>query len=230
MIVFDQVSKEYIMGAVKVTALDEVTLRIAPGEYVAVFGPSGSGKSTLMNLIGCLDTPTRGGYLLDGEPVGRLKRNQLAAIRNRKIGFVFQNFNLLAYATAVENVELPMIYGKVSTGERKRRAKELLEIVGLGKRGSHRPSELSGGERQRVAIARSLANQPEIILADEPTGNLDSKSGGEIVDLFGNLHTQGKTLIIVTHDDRIAAHCKRVIRLLDGKIDSDTLNSAAPVN
>lgn len=230
MIVFDQVSKEYIMGAVKVTALDEVTLRIAPGEYVAVFGPSGSGKSTLMNLIGCLDTPTRGGYLLDGEPVGRLKRNQLAAIRNRKIGFVFQNFNLLAYATAVENVELPMIYGKVPTGERKRRAKELLEIVGLGKRGSHRPSELSGGERQRVAIARSLANQPEIILADEPTGNLDSKSGGEIVDLFGNLHNQGKTLIIVTHDDKIAAHCKRVIRLLDGKIDSDTLIGAAPVN
>ncbi|OGG02719.1 MAG: macrolide ABC transporter ATP-binding protein [Candidatus Glassbacteria bacterium RIFCSPLOWO2_12_FULL_58_11] len=230
MIVFDQVSKEYNMGAVKVTALDEVSLRIAPGEFVAVLGPSGSGKSTLMNLIGCLDTPSHGSYMLDGEPVGRLKRKELAAIRNRKIGFVFQNFNLLAYATAVENVELPMIYGKVSTGERKRRAKELLEIVGLGKRGSHRPSELSGGERQRVAIARSLANQPEIILADEPTGNLDSKSGGEIVDLFGNLHTQGKTLIIVTHDDRIAAHCKRVIRLLDGKIDSDTLNSAAPVN
>ena len=230
MIVFDQVSKEYIMGAVKVIALDEVTLRIAPGEYVAVFGPSGSGKSTLMNVIGCLDTPTRGGYLLDGEPVGRLKRNQLAAIRNRKIGFVFQNFNLLAYATAIENVELPMIYGKVPSSERKRRAKELLEIVGLGKRGSHRPSELSGGERQRVAIARSLANQPEIILADEPTGNLDSKSGSEIVNLFGNLHNQGKTLIIVTHDDKIAAHCKRVIHLLDGKIDSDTRTEAAPVN
>ena len=224
MIVLDQVSKVYEMGAVKVKAVDHLSLRIEPGEFVAVLGPSGSGKSTLMNLIGCLDTPTEGAYFLDGEPVQNLNRTQLAGIRNKKIGFVFQNFNLLAYATAVENVELPMIYGRVQGSERKRRATEILEIVGLGGRVAHRPAELSGGERQRVALARALSNDPEIILADEPTGNLDSKSGAEIVELFESLHQEGKTLIVVTHDERIASHCKRVIHLLDGRIDSDTLN------
>ena len=224
MIVLDQVSKVYEMGAVKVKAVDHLSLRIERGEFVAVLGPSGSGKSTLMNLIGCLDTPTEGAYFLDGEPVQNLNRTQLAGIRNKKIGFVFQNFNLLAYATAVENVELPMIYGRVQGSERKRRATEILEIVGLGGRVAHRPAELSGGERQRVALARALSNDPEIILADEPTGNLDSKSGAEIVQLFERLHQEGKTLIVVTHDERIASHCKRVIHLLDGRIDSDTLN------
>ena len=224
MIVLDQVSKVYEMGAVKVKAVDHLSLRIERGEFVAVLGPSGSGKSTLMNLIGCLDTPTEGAYFLDGEPVQNLNRTQLAGIRNKKIGVVFQNFNLLAYATAVENVELPMIYGRVQGSERKRRATEILEIVGLGGRVAHRPAELSGGERQRVALARALSNDPEIILADEPTGNLDSKSGAEIVQLFERLHQEGKTLIVVTHDERIASHCKRVIHLLDGRIDSDTLN------
>ncbi|HUU28629.1 MAG TPA: ABC transporter ATP-binding protein [archaeon] len=209
------------MGAVKVKALDEVNIKIDAGEFVAVLGPSGSGKSTLMNLIGCLDTPTDGVYRLDGEPVQKLKKNDLAEIRNQKIGFVFQNFNLLAYATALENVELPLIYGKVSSSQRRRRAKELLELVGLGDRATHRPSELSGGQRQRVAIARSMANDPEIILADEPTGNLDSKSGAEIVELFGHLHQDGKTLIVVTHDQKVARYCKRVITLLDGKVESD---------
>ncbi len=224
MINLDQVSKVYDMGAVKVRAVDHLSLRIEPGESVAVLGPSGSGKSTLMNLIGCLDTPTDGAYFLDNEPVQNLNRAQLAGIRNKKIGFVFQNFNLLAYATALENVELPMIYARVAGSERKRRATEILEIVGLGARVAHRPAELSGGERQRVALARALSNDPEIILADEPTGNLDSKSGAEIVKLFGRLHQEGKTLIIVTHDERIASNCKRVIHLLDGRIDSDTLN------
>jgi putative ABC transport system ATP-binding protein len=223
-IVLDQVSKVYEMGAVKVKAVDHLSLKIESGEFVAVLGPSGSGKSTLMNLIGCLDTPTEGAYFLDEEPVQNLNRTQLAGIRNKKIGFVFQNFNLLAYATALENVELPMIYGRVPGSDRKRRATKILEIVGLGGRVAHRPAELSGGERQRVALARALSNDPEIILADEPTGNLDSKSGAEIVELFERLHQEGKTLIIVTHDERIASHCKRVIHLLDGRIDSDTLN------
>jgi len=220
-VTFENVSKVYNMGAVKVKALDEVNIKIDAGEFVAVLGPSGSGKSTLMNLIGCLDTPTDGVYRLDGEPVQKLKKNDLAEIRNQKIGFVFQNFNLLAYATALENVELPLIYGKVSSSQRRRRAKELLELVGLGDRATHRPSELSGGQRQRVAIARSMANDPEIILADEPTGNLDSKSGAEIVELFGHLHQDGKTLIVVTHDQKVARYCKRVITLLDGKVESD---------
>ena len=224
MIILENVVKEYDMGAVKVRALNGVSLEIGRGEFVAVLGPSGSGKSTLMNLIGCLDTPSSGTYQLDGEPVSRMNRNQLASIRNRKIGFVFQNFNLLAYASAQENVELPMIYGRVSGGERRRRARELLELVGLGERAAHRPAELSGGERQRVAIARSLANEPEVIVADEPTGNLDSKSGAGIVGLFSNLHKQGKTLIIVTHDQKIADYCQRIIRLLDGRLDSDVAN------
>jgi len=224
MISFNNVSKIYDMGAVKVKALDCVSLEIGGGEFVSVLGPSGSGKSTLMHLIGCLDTPTDGAYRLDDQPVEGLKRNDLAAIRNRRIGFVFQNFNLLAYATALENVELPMIYKKISGRERRRKATELLELVGLGDRAGHRPSELSGGERQRVAIARALANDPDIILADEPTGNLDSQSGKEIVELFRKLHGAGKTLIVVTHDRNVAAQTRRVLNLLDGKLVGDRLN------
>ena len=221
MIVLENVGKQYDMGAVKVCALDGVSLEIGAGEMLAVLGPSGSGKSTLMNLLGCLDTPSSGSYRLDGELVSAMNRTQLAAVRNRKIGFVFQNFNLLGYATARENVELPLIYAGTPTAERRRRAIELLELVGLGDRMKHRPSELSGGQRQRVAMARALANDPDIILADEPTGNLDSRSGEEIVALFGALHKRGKTLIVVTHDKSVAGHCERVISLLDGRIDSD---------
>lgn len=224
MIALNDIHKIYDMGSVQVSALDGLSLEIGTGELAAILGPSGSGKSTLMNLIGCLDTPSRGEYLLDGDPVQKKNRNQLAEIRNRKIGFIFQNFNLLGYATARENVELPMIYGRVKAVERRRRSLELLEMVGLGDRASHRPNELSGGQRQRVAIARSLACDPEIILADEPTGNLDSQSGAEIVELFGRLNRQGKTLIVVTHDQRIAEHCGRVIRILDGKVESDRRN------
>jgi putative ABC transport system ATP-binding protein len=220
----DKITKEYHMGTVTVTALDDVSLNIDAGELLAILGPSGSGKSTLMNLLGCLDTPSDGTYTLDGELVSTMNRTQLAAVRNRKIGFVFQNFNLLAYATAQENVELPLIYSKTATSVRRKRALELLDLVGLGDRVKHRPAELSGGQRQRVAVARALANDPEIILADEPTGNLDSKSGDEILRLFVNLHERGKTLIVVTHDKNIASHCGRVISLLDGKIDTDIRN------
>ena len=224
MIVLKNVGKQYDMGAIKVRALDGISLEIEAGEQVAVLGPSGSGKSTLMNLLGCLDNPSVGTYFLDGEQVSGMNRKQLAAVRNRKIGFVFQNFNLLGYATAQENVELPLIYAKTPTAERRRRAIELLELVGLGDRIKHRPAELSGGQRQRVAMARALANDPDIILADEPTGNLDSKSGEEIVALFEDLHKRGKTLIVVTHDKKVAGHCERVINLLDGRIDTDTSN------
>ena len=224
MIELDKVSKVYQMGTVSVAALDGVSIEIGEGEFVSVLGPSGSGKSTLMHLIGCLDTPTEGTYRLDGQQIERLKRNDLAAIRNRKIGFVFQNFNLLGYASALENVELPMVYKKISGRERNRKAMELLELVGLGDRARHRPSELSGGERQRVAIARALANDPEIILADEPTGNLDSQSGREIVELFNKLHEAGKTVIVVTHDKTIAAQTRRVINLFDGRVASDSSN------
>jgi putative ABC transport system ATP-binding protein len=224
MINFENVSKVYDMGAVQVKALDDVTLKIGRGEFVSILGPSGSGKSTMMHLIGCLDTPSQGAYRLDQKPVGNLKRNELAAVRNRRIGFVFQSFNLLGYATALENVELPMIYKKMRGSERKRKAMELLELVGLGDRAGHKPNELSGGQRQRVAIARAMANDPEIILADEPTGNLDSKSGQEILELFKSLHQAGKTLIVVTHDKNIAAETCRVLSLLDGKLVSDILN------
>jgi len=224
MIELKDITKVYDMGSVKVNALAGVSLEIGSGELVAVLGPSGSGKSTLMNLVGCLDTPSQGEYILDGDPVQKKSRNELAEIRNRKIGFIFQNFNLLGYATAQENVELPLIYGRMKSSERRQRAAAMLDLVGLGDRATHRPNELSGGQRQRVAIARALANDPEIILADEPTGNLDSASGAEIVSLFGKLNEQGKTLIIVTHDQKVAAHCKRVIRILDGKVESDIRN------
>jgi putative ABC transport system ATP-binding protein len=219
MIVLENVSKIYTMGRVSVRALGPVTMRIGRGEFVAVLGPSGSGKSTMMNILGCLDTPTEGTYLLDDTPVHRFSRTKLASVRNRKVGFVFQSFNLLSFATAHENVELPMIYAKISAKERKERVVRLLKSVGLSDRAGHRPSELSGGERQRVAVARALSNDPDIILADEPTGNLDTKSGLEILDLFDELHRRGKTLIFVTHDEKLASHAGRIIRLLDGAIE-----------
>jgi putative ABC transport system ATP-binding protein len=213
-----KIRKVYSMGKVEVEALREIDLEIAENEFVSIMGPSGSGKSTLMNLMGCLDTPTSGEYFLDGQKVENLGSNQLAEIRNQKIGFVFQNFNLLPYATALENVEMPLIFGGVTTRKRKKRAEELLDKVGLKDRADHKPTELSGGETQRVAIARSLANQPRLILADEPTGNLDSASGGEIIRLFEELAKQGHTIIVITHDTEISRRTQRIIKLRDGLI------------
>lgn len=215
------VVKTYDMGAELVHALSGVTLDIQANEYVAIMGPSGSGKSTLMNVIGCLDTPTSGLYEFGGENVGDLDDNQLAEIRNRKIGFVFQTFNLLPRSTALHNVELPLIYAGVPSYERRERAEKVLTDVGLGDRMLHKPNELSGGQRQRVAVARALVNNPSIILADEPTGNLDSKTGVEIMQLFSDLHAQGNTLILVTHEEDIAEHAHRILRLFDGKVASD---------
>lgn len=218
MIKLVDVRKVYKMGKVDVEALRGIDLEIEEGEYVAVLGPSGSGKSTLMHIIGCLDRPTSGRYYLDGREVSRLSPSQLAEIRNTKVGFVFQSFNLLPHATALENVELPMIYRRMRAKERKKRAKMLLDMLGLGERASHRPSELSGGEQQRVAIARALANDPQILLADEPTGNLDSKSGEEVVKMFDDLWRQGRTIVVVTHDPAVAERAERIVRLLDGRI------------
>ena len=212
--------KVYVLGKVKVHALRGVDLSIDRGEYVSIMGPSGSGKSTLMHIIGCLDRPTEGQYLLDGIPMHTLTEPELADIRKKKIGFVFQSFNLLPRITALENVELPMVYAGVKYKERQKRAMELLEQVGLGDRALHRPTELSGGEAQRVAIARALANDPEVILADEPTGNLDSATGEEILDLFDRLHDGGKTVVLVTHDRHVAGRTERIIYLKDGKIVS----------
>lgn len=215
------VVKTYDMGAELVHALYGVSLDIEENEYVAIMGPSGSGKSTLMNVVGCLDTPTSGLYEFEGQNVGDLDDNELAEIRNRKIGFVFQTFNLLPRSTALHNVELPLIYAGMPSHKRRERAEETLESVGLGDRMTHKPNELSGGQRQRVAVARALANNPSIILADEPTGNLDSKTGVEIMQLLSDLHTQGNTIILVTHEEDIAAHAHRIVRLFDGKIASD---------
>ena len=221
LIQIDTLVKDYQMGAEAVRALDGVSLNIERNEYLAIMGPSGSGKSTLMNLIGCLDTPTSGTYMLNGKDVGRMTDDSLAAIRNREIGFVFQTFNLLPRATALQNVELPLIYAGMPAGQRKLRVAEAIDAVGLGDRSHHRPNELSGGQRQRVAIARALVNHPSLILADEPTGNLDSKTGEEIMQLFAQLHATGNTIIMVTHEPDIARHCARVIRLRDGHIESD---------
>lgn len=213
--------KTYAMGEQEVHALRGVNLRIRRNEYVAIMGPSGSGKSTLMNLIGCLDSPSQGSYCLNGHDVSRLSDDELARIRNKEIGFVFQTFNLLARATALHNVELPLIYNGTSAAARIERAKSVLESVGLGTRMQHKPNEMSGGQRQRVAIARALVNSPSIILADEPTGNLDSKTGVEIMGLFAELHRQGNTIVLVTHEPDIAEHAHRVVTIRDGVIASD---------
>jgi len=218
MIEMENINKVYKMGEVTLEALKEVSLRIGPGEFISIMGPSGSGKSTLLNIIGCLDTPTDGSYFFEEKNVAGLSLDQLSTIRNRKIGFVFQNFNLLPYATTYENVELPMLFNGKSGKKRRQRVLELLEMVGLVNWQLHRPSELSGGQQQRVAIARALANDPAMILADEPTGNLDSKTGVEIMGLFVKLQEQGRTILMVTHDTNIAAYSQRTINLLDGRI------------
>jgi putative ABC transport system ATP-binding protein len=218
MIEFRGIKKVYHMGGHELEALRDVSLNIGKGEFVSIMGPSGSGKSTLMNIIGCLDTPSEGEYYLEGRNVAGLTFDQLASIRNRMLGFVFQNFNLLPYATAWENVELPLLFNGKNAKKRRERVAELLKAVGLLDWKEHRPSELSGGEQQRVALARALANDPPIILADEPTGNLDSHSGEEIMGLLGKLWKDGRTIVMVTHDDRIAAHSERTIRLFDGQV------------
>lgn len=214
-------SKIYQMGTQEVRALDGVSFEVSENEYIAIMGPSGSGKSTLMNLIGCLDTPTSGTYILNRQDVSELEDADLAEVRNREIGFVFQTFNLLPRTDCLSNVELPLIYSGVKTAERRRRATETLRRVGLGDRVDHKPNELSGGQRQRVAIARALVNNPSILLADEPTGNLDTKTGNEIMMLFEELYRMGNTILLVTHEDDIADHARRIIRLRDGKIESD---------
>lgn len=223
MIEMQNINRVYDTGKVKVHALRDVNLHIKEGELIAIMGPSGSGKSTLMNVIGCLDTPTSGRYSLDGKAVNDLDDNDLADIRNRKIGFVFQSFNLLPYASAFENVELPLIFMGMSTAKRKQRVTEMLARVGLADRMDHKPNELSGGQQQRVAIARALANHPRIILADEPTGNLDSASGKEILQLFLDLWKAGNTIIMITHDPSISENCERIIHLKDGMIENGML-------
>jgi len=218
-----EVKKTYFMGKVEVRALQGINLNVERGEFVSIMGPSGCGKSTLMHIVGCLDRPSSGHVLLDEVDVDELNDNALAEIRNKKVGFVFQTFNLLPKLNAMENVELPLIYAGIGLEERRKKAAELLEIVGLKDRMFHKPSELSGGQSQRVAVARSLANDPSILLADEPTGNLDSKSGDEIIHLFTELNQRGITMIIVTHDQEIASHSKRIVRLKDGLVVSDDL-------
>ena len=213
--------KTYVMGSEEIHALRGVNIGIESGEYVAIMGPSGSGKSTLMNLIGCLDTPTKGSYLLNGKQVSQMNDNELARIRNEEIGFVFQTFNLLPRASALHNVELPLIYAGVASKDRQERAKDALRKVELESRMTHRPNELSGGQRQRVAIARALVNNPSILLADEPTGNLDSKTGVEIMALFDRLHSGGNTIVLVTHEADIAAHAHRVVHIRDGQVEKD---------
>ncbi|MBI4446038.1 MAG: ABC transporter ATP-binding protein [Acidobacteria bacterium] len=216
------------MGCDLIQALRGITLEILANEYVAIMGPSGSGKSTLMNIVGCLDTPTRGEYHLAGRNVSALSDNELAKIRNREIGFVFQTFHLLPRATALHNVELPLVYAGITSPERKARARAALEQVELGDRLDHRPSQLSGGQRQRVAIARALVNHPSLLLADEPTGNLDTQTGREIMNLFAQLHERGNTVILVTHEQEIAAHAHRIISLRDGIVESDIRNGRGP--
>jgi putative ABC transport system ATP-binding protein len=217
----ERITKEYVMGESVIQALRGVDLFIRRNEYLAVMGPSGSGKSTLMNMLGCLDTPSSGRYEFNGKDVASMEDDELAEIRNREIGFVFQTFNLLPRSTSLQNVELPLIYAGIGAEERQRRAAESLMAVGLADRMQHKPNELSGGQRQRVAIARALVNQPSILLADEPTGNLDSRTGEEIMGLFGRLYESGHTIVLVTHEEEIAAHARRVVRLRDGVVESD---------
>jgi putative ABC transport system ATP-binding protein len=219
-----ELHRTYQVGEIEVRALDGVDLSIAANEYVAIMGPSGSGKSTLMNILGCLDTPSSGSYRLKDKEIAERTDDELAEIRNREIGFVFQTFNLLARADALHNVELPLVYAGVRHEERRKRAKESLELVGLADRMKHKPNELSGGQRQRVAIARALVNKPSIILADEPTGNLDSKTGEEIMAAFEAIWRQGNTVILVTHEPDVAEHARRIVRMRDGKIESDVVN------
>jgi len=226
MIALKQIQKTYYVGSIDVQALNGIDLQINRNEYISIMGPSGSGKSTLMNIIGCLDTPTFGTYEFEGEMAQDMDDNQLASIRNRKIGFVFQTFNLLPKLTALRNVELPLIYANVFRDDRLQKAEEALAAVGLADRVKHKPNEMSGGQRQRVAIARALVTNPSIILADEPTGNLDSKSGEEIMKVFDGLHSEGNTIILVTHERYIAEHANRTIHLLDGKISDDNINGA----
>ncbi|OGN93130.1 MAG: macrolide ABC transporter ATP-binding protein [Chloroflexi bacterium RBG_13_50_21] len=232
LIKIDQITKIYQMGHVQVTALDGISLSVQTGEFLAIMGPSGSGKSTLMNILGCLDRPTTGTYLLDGEDISRMSRDQLARIRNRKVGFIFQSYHLLAQATAIQNVLMPIVYrrnGHVSTKDRMELAHNILNSVGLVDRDQHKPTEMSGGQQQRVAIARALINSPALILADEPTGNLDSHSGLEIMEILQNLHSQGRTIVMITHDARNAAFAERIIHLQDGKISEDNHNSVLPI-
>ena len=218
MINIKDMSKIYEMGENKVYALNHINLNIKEHEFVSIIGPSGSGKSTLMNMLGCLDVPTEGTYILDGKPISKMSEDELADIRNKKIGFVFQGFNLLPKLTAIENVELPLIYQNVPAKERRERAKKALASVGLEGRINHTPNELSGGQQQRVAIARALITNPPLILADEPTGNLDSKSGKEVMEIFKNLNEQGNTIVLITHDNDVAKQAKRIIRIQDGKL------------
>lgn len=228
LIALHDIHKIYDTGAIEVRALEAVSLEVAAGEYLAIMGPSGSGKSTLMNLIGCLDTPTSGSYRLKGREVATLGDDELARIRNREIGFIFQTFNLLPRLDGLGNVELPLVYSGLPRRERHERARRALAAVGLAERAHHRPNEMSGGERQRVAIARALVNQPSILLADEPTGNLDSKTGAEIMALLERLHAEGHTVLLVTHDESLARRAQRILRLRDGRIVSDTAGVAAP--
>jgi len=220
----EHTAKVYVMGTEEVHALRDISITIKQGEYVALMGPSGSGKSTLMNMIGCLDTPSSGQYFLDGQDVSRMSDNQLAEVRNKKIGFVFQTFNLLPRSTALDNVTLPLIYAGMGSSDRKKRGELVLNQVGLGDRMSHQPNELSGGQRQRVAVARALVNNPALILADEPTGNLDSKTSVEIMGLFQEIHEKGNTIVVVTHEEEIAQHAHRIIRLRDGLVETDEVN------
>ncbi|WP_420580803.1 ABC transporter ATP-binding protein [Reichenbachiella sp.] len=220
----EEIARKYVMGAETIHALKTISISINKGEYVAFMGPSGSGKSTLMNIIGCLDTPSAGTYILNNHDVSDLDENELAEIRNKEIGFVFQTFNLLPRSTALENVALPLVYAGMGKSDREERAHDVLKGVGLEERALHKPNELSGGQRQRVAIARALVNNPSIILADEPTGNLDTKTSYDIMELFEQLHSQGNTIIMVTHEEDIAQYAHRIIRLRDGLIESDEMN------
>jgi len=226
-ILLQDIKKSYFLGKVTIEVLKGISLSINRNEYVALMGPSGSGKSTLMNLIGCLDSPSAGNYILSGKQVSDMTDDSLADVRNKEIGFVFQQFNLLPRLSALENVALPLVYAGISKKERSRRAMEVLEMVNLTDRSHHKPNELSGGQAQRVAIARALVNNPSIILADEPTGNLDSKTSGEIMDIFGQIHAAGNTVVLVTHEEDIAAHAFRMIRLRDGVIEMDRATAAA---